>query len=529
MLVSIIGGGPGGLYSAILLKKSFPTWEIKVYERNGPNDTFGFGVVFSDATLGRLEEADPESYQLIKKNFAYWSDIHTHFKGEKLVSTGHGFCGLARLTLLQILQGRCKELGVKIHYEHPVDTPETLAATSDFVIAADGVSSHVREHYTAEFTPVVDHRPNRFVWLGTTFPFDAFTFYFKENEHGLFRVHAYRYEENTSTFIVECTEETWRKASLDSSTEDETVRYLESLFSDELAGHSLIKNRSIWRQFPTVKCTHWHHENIVLLGDAVHTAHFSIGSGTKLAMEDAIDLAAAFRETTSVADALPLYEQKRRPEVERLQAAAQVSLEWFENTEQYLQMSPLQFTYSLLTRSLRVSHEKLRKRDSLFIKNIERTAGGHPLDQKFEFQGKQLHSRVLSPPGSPEFVLPIPGVQMRTNSLESVTVSGTDMGSISFPQPAAIRVLIDQQTKFEALISAAHRLPANLFILIPTASSFQRQALLWCDVLRNKYKVATGIGEIPSIDHATTAVAAGRVDFVELSDRSASSFEQQVL
>lgn len=369
MNIVCIGGGPAGLYFGILIKKANPAHLVRVIERNRHDDTFGFGVVFSDATLGNLAAADPETYARVTEEFAHWDDIDTHIGDRVIRSTGHGFCGLSRQKLLLILQERCRELGVSLQFETEVHDLGQLS-DADLIVAADGVGSQIRGAHADGFEPTVNLRPNRFVWLGTTYPFQAFTFYFKRNHHGLFRVHAYRYQQDGSTFIVECTEDTWRRAGLDETSEDRTIEYLEALFADELAGHRLIKNRSIWRQFPTVSNRRWHHENIVLVGDAVHTAHFSIGSGTKLAMEDCIDLCAAISElddktlTPAALDAaLTRYEDRRRPEVEKWQTAAQVSLEWFENTERYMHLPPEQFTFSLLTRSLRVTHANLKLRD----------------------------------------------------------------------------------------------------------------------------------------------------------------------
>jgi len=358
--IACIGGGPAGLYLGILVKRVAPEHEVVIYERNRPTDTFGFGVVFSDATLGNLAAADPETHAQITARFARWDDIEIHMGGEVLRSTGHGFCGIERKMLLQILQARAHELGVRVHYEHELkalDAPELRDA--DVIVACDGVGSWVRESLAAELQPHVDMRPNKFVWLGCTVPYQAFTFLFKPTEHGLFRVHAYPYHAQGSTFIVECREDTWRAAGLADADEDTTVAILARVFADELAGHQLVKNRSIWRNFPTVRCGKWHTGNVVLMGDAAHTAHFSIGSGTKLAMEDAIALRDELLRHRSLpaADipaALAAYEAHRRPEVEALQAAAQASLEWFEGTERYMGMAPVQFTYSLMTRSLRV-------------------------------------------------------------------------------------------------------------------------------------------------------------------------------
>lgn len=371
MKIACIGGGPAGLYLGILVKRVAPQHEVVVYERNRPSDTFGFGVVFSDATLGHLAAADPETHAEITENFARWDDIEIHAGGEVLRSTGHGFCGLERKKLLEILQRRAAHLGVHVEFEHQIHSLSEV--TADVIVACDGVASWVRDALAGELAPHVDVRPNKFVWLGTTVPYRAFTFLFKETRFGLFRVHAYRFHETGSTFIVECREDTWRNAGLADADEDTTVRILEEVFAEELAGHRLIKNRSIWRNFPTVRCGKWHAGNVVLVGDAAHTAHFSIGSGTKLAMEDAIALrdelvADGGRDIPS---ALARYEARRRPEVVALQTAAQASLEWFEGTERYMHMTPIELTYSLMTRSLRVSHASVAKRDPHLARGVE--------------------------------------------------------------------------------------------------------------------------------------------------------------
>src|SRR6059058_4419118 len=331
MKIVSIGGGAAGLYFALLMKKADPAHDILVVERNRPDDTFGFGVVFSDATLETFAEADPETYGEITRNFAHWDDIDIHYRGEVVTSTGHGFSGLSRQLLLDIMQRRCAELGVRLRWETEVGVLGAWA-DADLVLAADGVNSVVRSRYAEHFRPQIDWRPNKFVWLGTTFPYPAFTFLFKESSHGLWRVHAYRYDASMSTFILEATEETWRRAGLDHADEDQTLAFCERLFAEELQGHRRLKNRSLWRSFPTVRNGCWHHGNVVLLGDAAHTAHFSIGSGTKLAMEDAIALARALQRHGEVPKALSAYEEERRPGVEALQRAAQVSLEWFEAT-----------------------------------------------------------------------------------------------------------------------------------------------------------------------------------------------------
>ena len=289
MKINCLGGGPGSLYFAILMKSSFPDAEIAIYEQNRFDDTFGFGVVFSDATMEGFKEADEGTWQAITDNFEHWDDIHIHFKGEVLKSTGHGFAGMSRKEMLVLMQGRARELGVDLHFETLIRDPEELR-DCDLLFAADGVNSITREKYKDSFRPEVDFRPNRFVWLGTTFPFPAFTFHFIENEHGLWRTHCYRYMADRSTVIIECTDETYANTGLAVDDEAGTVAYISKLLEPFIGDAKIINNKSHWRQFPNIACETWIHENVVLAGDAVHTAHFSIGSGTKLAMEDSIAL-----------------------------------------------------------------------------------------------------------------------------------------------------------------------------------------------------------------------------------------------
>jgi anthraniloyl-CoA monooxygenase len=381
MNIVSIGGGPSGLFFAILMKRLDPAHRIKVVERNGPDDTFGWGVVFSDETLGNIAEADPQTYAEITRRFAHWDAIDIHYRGEVLTSRGHGFSGLSRQVLLNILQQRAKSLGVELLYGVEIRDLDAYRH-ADLILGADGVNSRVRELHAAQFEPKLDWRPNKFIWLGTTRHFDAFTFLFKETEHGLWRVHAYRFDDRHSTFIVETTETAWRTAGLDRASEDETVAFCERLFAAELDGHRLLKNKAVWRNFPTVRNAHWSYRNIVLVGDAAHTAHFSIGSGTKLAMEDAIALSQALARHGDLPKALAAYEEERRPVVESTQRAAQTSLQWFEETERYFgRLEPLQFAASLLTRSLRITHENLRLRDPGFVERIDRWFAGSAANQ----------------------------------------------------------------------------------------------------------------------------------------------------
>ena len=373
MNVAIVGAGPAGLYLAILLKRDNRRHRVTVYERNRLEDTFGFGVVFSDETLENVGEADPETNLAMAEAAARWDDIEIHYRGGVLRSTGHRFSGVERTTLLHLLARRAQALGVTVHWQQEIrDLTECDLTKADLVVAADGVTSTLRERLAARFEPRLDWRHNRFVWLGTTRPFPAFTFYFKPSPAGLWRTHAYQYAPGRSTFIVEAREETWASSGLGAEDEAGTVAYLEHLFAEELQGHRLQANRSIWRRFPTVRNARWHSGNVVLLGDAAHTAHFSVGSGTKLAMEDAIALAAALRRERPVPEALAAYEADRRPPVESLQRAAQASLEWFESVERYHDTEPIQFAFNLLTRSLRITHDNLKLRDPALVARVDR-------------------------------------------------------------------------------------------------------------------------------------------------------------
>ncbi len=368
--IAIIGGGPGGLYFAILMKKADPQAAITVYERNRPDDTFGFGVVFSDETLGNIQANDPESFAAMTREFVYWGAIDTHVRGEVIRSDGHGFCGMERRQLLLLLQRRAADLGVILRFETEIDDLDALGDV-DLIVAADGINSQIRERFKDHFQPEIDWRHNKFCWLGSTKPLDAFTFAFRENEHGIWMLGAYQYKAGMSTWVPECDEATWTRAGLDQAGEAETVAYLENLFADLLDGHRLLTNRSIWRNFPMIKNRRWYRGNIVLIGDALHTAHYSIGSGTKLAMEDAIALRDAVAATATVEEALARFERVRREEVEKTQHAADVSLVWFEKPERFWRLEPMQLAFSLLSRSKQITYENLQRRDPAFIKGID--------------------------------------------------------------------------------------------------------------------------------------------------------------
>jgi anthraniloyl-CoA monooxygenase len=370
MNIVCIGGGPGGLYAALLLKKGAPARRVTVIERNAPDATFGWGVVFSDRTLENLRAADPASAEAILAAFRHWDDIDIFFKGERVRSGGHGFSGIGRQRLLAILQQRCREEGVELVFGR--EATDADLAGADLVVAADGINSRTRARHAVHFKPTVDARRCRYVWLGTRKRFDAFTFAFRETAHGWFQAHIYQYEPDTATFIIETPEEVWKRAGLDRMTDGEALAYCERLFADQLDGHPLMMNTPTlrWANFERVACERWVHVHegvpLVLLGDAARSAHYSIGSGTKLAMEDAIELARCVG-----AGDLPAYEAARSVEVLRLQNAARNSMEWFENVARYAALAPPQFAYSLLTRSQRIAHENLRLRDAAYVAGYE--------------------------------------------------------------------------------------------------------------------------------------------------------------
>ncbi|MGR3586803.1 MAG: bifunctional salicylyl-CoA 5-hydroxylase/oxidoreductase [Pseudooceanicola nanhaiensis] len=407
-----IGGGPSGLYFAISLKLRNPEAEVLVIERNRPDDTFGWGVVLSDETLDNLEKNDPRSAEAIRGHFAYWDDIKVVKEDVAITSTGHGFCGLGRKVMLMLLQDRCRELGIEMRFETEVEDLDALKAEYDLVVAADGINSKTRTQYADAFKPEIDTRACKFVWLGTRAKFDdAFTFIFKKTPHGWVWAHAYQFDADTATFIVECAEDTWRAIGFDTMSQEDSIAECERIFADHLDDNALISNAkhlrgSAWLNFNRVLCEKWHHENVVLLGDASATAHFSIGSGTKLALESAIALAELVSTKPSLEEAFTAYQEERRLDVLRLQSAARNSTEWFEDVERYLHLDPVQFNYSLLTRSQRISHENLRLRDPEWLKSAEEWfqaqagANGHraPMFAPFRLRDMALKNRVVVSP-----------------------------------------------------------------------------------------------------------------------------------
>ncbi|MDR6979954.1 anthraniloyl-CoA monooxygenase [Streptomyces sp. 3330] len=400
--IAVIGGGPGGLYAAALLKRLDPAREITLWERNAPDDTFGFGVVLSDETLGGIEHADPQVYAALQRDFVRWDDIDIVRHATRHTSTGHGFAALGRRRLLEILHERCRSLGVDLRFRAEAPDPARLAREHDLVIAADGVHSTTRDTYAQVFRPrVVGHRC-RYIWLAADFAFDAFRFEIAETPHGVMQLHGYPYAADASTVIVEMREEVWRATGFDELDAPESVERCAKIFADALGGRPLTSNNSTWTTFRTVVNERWSHGNVVLLGDAAHTAHFSIGSGTKLAVEDALALAACLHEHQHLPAALTAYEEERRPVVASTQRAARASLEWFENIGLYADQPPRRFAFNLLTRSRRVTHDNLRLRDPLFTDAVEREfgcpPGTPPMFTPFRLRGLTLRNRVVVSP-----------------------------------------------------------------------------------------------------------------------------------
>lgn len=416
MRLACVGGGPAGLVFAISMKLRDPGHDIVVFERNDPGDTFGWGVVFSDQTMDNLRGNDPQSADAIEAGFAHWDDIDVHIHGETVTSSGHGFVGIGRKRLLNILQARARELGVRLAFNSEIEPGPELFGGYDLVLACDGANSKLRKAFEADFGVDIDVRANKYIWLGADKAFEAFTFAFEQTAHGWVWAHAYKFEPNASTFIVECSEATWRGLGFDAMSQEETCRAAETLFARYLDGARLETNAkhlrgSAWLNFPRIVCETWRRGNLILMGDAAHTAHFSIGSGTKLAVEDAILLADVLHGGKPLDDALAQYRAERQVEVLKLQNAARNSTEWFENIDRYAQLEPLQFAYALLTRSQRVSHENLRLRDAGFVQRVERWfAGDHattttaaaqappPMFAPLKLRGLELANRVVVSP-----------------------------------------------------------------------------------------------------------------------------------
>jgi anthraniloyl-CoA monooxygenase len=418
--IAVAGGGPGGLYFAALAQQLDPSHEITVWERNAAGDTFGFGVVFSDETLGGIEHADPAIFERMQREFARWDDIDVHFRGRVLTSGGHGFAAMSRKRLLEILQARCAALGVTVHFSTAAPDVDELAREHDLVVACDGLNSAIRGRYNDVFGASVDVRHCKYMWLGTTKAFEAFKFYIRETPHGVMQIHGYPYDRTGSTFIVEMNEDVWRRAGFDAfatrvfgpgESDEKSIAVVVETFADVLDGHEVLLNNSKWLNFTTVRNRTWRHGNMVLIGDAAHTAHFSIGSGTKLAMEDALALVACLHENPDVDAALAAYEAERRPVVLSTQRAAQASLEWFENLGQYVDQDPIQFAFNIMTRSRRVTYDNLRLRDPKFVAAVDGWFAEHeqdrgvgdgvvrpPMFQPFRLRDMTLVNRIVVSP-----------------------------------------------------------------------------------------------------------------------------------
>ena len=371
MKINVIGGGPAGMYFAILMKKADAAHEITIYERNGPDDTFGWGVVFSGKTLANLRDADEPSHSEITQDFEAWDNVDVVHRGAKISIHGNSFSGIARIRLLKILQRRCEELGVRINFRTEISDLDSLRQRCDLLVGADGVNSTLRQAFADKFKPNLNVRPNKYIWYGTDQLFHGLTLTFRGQPAGIFAAHSYKFNQTTSTFIVECDPQTWSNASFDRLSDKQTRGFLAKVFAHDLNEHPLLSNNSKWINFVLVKNANWHYQNVVLLGDALHTAHFSIGSGTKLAMEDAITLKQSFDEAPDAGTALRQFEKVRKPVIENYQAAAYESMLWFENARDYVHLSPIELAYSLMTRSGRVDEEELRKRDPKFVARYE--------------------------------------------------------------------------------------------------------------------------------------------------------------
>ncbi|NMM85482.1 oxidoreductase [Rhodococcus sp. SRB_17] len=418
MRIAVVGGGPGGLYFSALMKQLDPNHEVTVWERNAPDDTFGFGVVFSDETLGGIEHADVAVYEKMAGQFARWDDIDVHYRETTLTSGGQGFAAMSRKELLRILQERCLDLQVDLRFRTLAPPVEELSRDYDLVLASDGINSAIRSTYADTFKPSLDQRHSKFMWLGTDKVFEAFKFYVKETPHGIMQIHGYPFSDQGSTFIVEMHEDVWKEAGFDAfaaaefgpgENDEKSIAMITEIFADVLDGHSVLANNSKWINFTTVRNEHWRHENVILLGDAAHTAHFSIGSGTKLAMEDSLALAACLHEHDTLEAGLEAYEIERRPVVLSVQRAAQASLEWFENIDQYADQNEQQFAFNLMTRSRRITYDNLRLRDPGFVEAIDdwyaaneikighttETTSRPPMFHSYKMRGLELENRIL--------------------------------------------------------------------------------------------------------------------------------------
>jgi anthraniloyl-CoA monooxygenase len=497
MKITILGGGPAGLYSGLLIKKANPAHEVTIIERNAADVTYGWGVVFSDRTLASFQRADYRSYEQITSQFVKWDAIDVHYRGETIRCGGHIIAGIARMSLLNILQGRCREIGINLRFSEEINDTMQLDGY-DLLIAADGLNSTVRKTFDEHFKPSIEYGKARYIWLGANKVLDAFTFIFCQNEHGLFQVHAYPYSGTSSTFLIECDEASWLNAGLDKASEAESLAYCQRLLAEHLNGAKLLSNNSKWISFPTLKTQKWHHANIVLLGDAAHTAHFSIGSGTKLAMEDAIALAGALEQYTDLKTALNAYELERKPVVEVFQRAASESQTYFETIRRYLGLEPMQFAFQLLTRSGRITYDDLRFRDVRFGEAVDRwhaqrakPAGASTLP------AEQRPPYLFSP--APMFnLLQLRSLILPNRLVLARTVEGTPPGPPDKERADLPLHGILQDIGFSQLLKDTYR-GAGLVFVGPVAVSANGRITPCCAGMYTKLQVEKWAGLVDSI------------------------------
>lgn len=489
MKITVIGGGPGGLYFALLTKKRMPHFEIDVYEQNRSDDTFGFGVVFSDETLDEFFSADPASYEMIRDSFAYWTDIVVDRDGERTIIGGNGFAGCSRKTLLQLLQTRCEQAGVRLHFEAMIDADnfEDRFSDSDLIVLANGINSPMRNKYAKEFGVRTELRPNYFTWMGSTKPLDAFTFFFQKTKHGCFCAHTYQYEEDSSTWVIETTPDCWKKSGFDEMGEDEAARHLEEVFADNLDGHGLITNRSLWRNFPVITCERWSHKNIVMVGDIKATAHWSIGSGTKLAMECAIALSDQIvANEDNIEAALEGYEKERRTPIEITQHNAAVSLRWFEDMPMHWKKERYQFAFSIMSRAKSLTWDNVKLRDARFLEKVEdehyrrykretgRDVAGDrptPMFTPFDLRGLTIPNRVAMAPMAQYCAVDGNLTDWHFMHYPARAIGGTGLifTEMTCPSPGA-RITTGctglwndaQEASFTRLVNLVHRTPARI-------------------------------------------------------------------
>lgn len=499
MKITILGGGPAGLYSGLLIKKADPAHDITILERNAADVTYGWGVVFSDRTLASFQRADYKSYEQITGQFVKWDAIDVRYRGETIRCGGHVIAGIARMTLLKILQGRCREMGINLRFGEEINDMAQLDGY-DLLIAADGLNSVARKSLATYFKPAIDYGKARYIWLGTNKVLDAFTFIFCENEHGLFQVHAYPYSGTSSTFLVECDEATWLNAGLDSAGEADSLAYCQRLLAKHLNGAKLLSNNSKWISFPTLKTKHWHYGNTVLLGDAAHTAHFSIGSGTKLAMEDAIALAGALEQYPDLESALNAYELERKPVVEVFQRAATESQTYFETIKRYLGLEPMQFAFQLLTRSGRITYDDLRFRDVRF---------GEAVDRWFAQQAQTAHPEHRPQPlfaPSPLFgLLKLRSLVIPNRCVLARAIEGTSSGLAKEEYTEDRGVL--GKSGFSQLRADSRR-GAGLVLVGPVAISAQGRITPRCTGVYTEQQVETWMKPVADM-HAAGAQITG--------------------